>query len=104
MSSGIGSSENEVFMAKKWSDTGTEMLISLYDENELLWNIRSAEYRNRVKKHEEFKRIGETINFDTNEVARKIHNLRNQFNQELKKLKQRKSASGADEVYASAGL
>lgn len=37
----------------------------------------------------------------TDEISRKIHNLRNQFNNELKKVSKKKSGQGTDDLYTS---
>lgn len=86
---------------KKWSDLETKKLITLYEENELLWNVTLKDYRNRVKKHEAFRDISEKLKIDITEVQRKIHNLRSQYNSELKKIKKKTSGQATDEVYVS---
>lgn len=84
---------------KKWSDMETRKLIALYEENEILWNVTSKDYRNRVKKHEAIRAISNKLKVDTPEVQRKLHNLRSQYNSELKKLRTKTSGQGTDEVY-----
>ncbi|KAF2901330.1 hypothetical protein ILUMI_04856 [Ignelater luminosus] len=86
---------------KIWSDADIKILISLYEENPLLWDVRFSNYRNRNKKQETLKLIATKLNTDSNEISRKLHNLGSQFMQEVKKLKIKKSGSGTDEIFIS---
>lgn len=86
---------------KVWSDGEIQTLIALYEENSILWDVRAENYRNRVKKQEVLESLAVKFNTTSNEISRKLHNLRSQFMQELKKIKKRKSGTGADEVYLS---
>ncbi|KAJ8942302.1 hypothetical protein NQ314_010098 [Rhamnusium bicolor] len=86
---------------KVWTNAEVKILISLYEENPILWDVRSATYRNRNKKQEMLELIATKLNTNVNEITRKLHNLRSQFMQEVKKLKIKKSGAGTDEVYIS---
>lgn len=89
---------------KMWSDAEIKTLISLYEENPILWDVRSVNYQNRNKKQDTLKLIATKLNTDSNEISRKLHNLRSQFMQEVKKLKIKKSGSGTDEIFISTWL
>lgn len=82
-----------------WDVTQTEHLINLYQSKEALWNIKSSEFKNRDKKRAAWEELAEKLNVTADEIQRKIHNLRNQFNSELKKSLKRKSGDGADNIY-----
>lgn len=86
---------------KVWTNEEIRMLIYFYEENPVLWNVRSPSYRNRNTKQEALKLIATKFNTDVNEITRKLHNLRSQFMQEIKKTKSKKSGAGSDEVYIS---
>jgi hypothetical protein len=86
---------------KKWSDDDIRQLISLYEQIPMLWNVKSVQYRDRAKKQENLQIIATKLATTQGEVTRKLHNLRSQFMQELKKGKNRKSGAGADENYNS---
>ncbi|XP_046984220.1 uncharacterized protein LOC124554196 [Schistocerca americana] len=82
-------------MRKQWSREEIMELIQLYEANECLWNTKCSGYRDRTKKHKVLEEIGLKFSCSQEEVQRKLHNLRNQVSQELKKIKQRRSRSGA---------
>lgn len=64
--------------ARQWTDDDIFELINLYEEKDFLWNVNHKLYTNRDKKMSAFEEIATKLNFDVNEVQRKIHNLRNQ--------------------------
>lgn len=82
---------------KTWCDTEIRLLIAKYEEHSLLWDVNSFDYRNRMKKQQILQDIAIIFNTDPSEILRKIHNLRSQFLQELKKIKARKNSTGSDE-------
>ena len=84
---------------KEWLEAEIDELIELYHVKPELWDIKSKVYRDRVKKQNAFTEISEK--FSIEEITRKIHNLRNQFNSELKKATKKKSGDGTDELYIS---
>ena len=73
-------------MAKQeWSRVDIEEMIVEYEGRPSLWDVSSPEYRDRNKKTEAWKTLAVKLDREIGEVQRKIHNLRNQFCQELKK-------------------
>lgn len=52
-------------------------------------------------KHDALCKIGDEIGCSPEEAGRKLHNLKGQFYQELRKIKLKKSGNGADENYIS---
>ncbi|KAG7162443.1 putative Alcohol dehydrogenase transcription factor Myb/SANT-like-containing protein 33, partial [Homarus americanus] len=56
------------------------------------------EYRNKDKQANAIKEIAEILNIPESEITRKWHNLRCQMNNEMRKLKKKKSGIGADDV------
>lgn len=86
---------------KQWLKAEIDELIDLYHAKPELWDIKSKIYRNRVKKQSALVEIAENFRTTVEEITRKIHNLRNQFNSELKKAAKKKTGEGTDELYIS---
>lgn len=83
----------------RWTFETIRRLIDLYQENPCLWDTAAEAYKDRVKKNSAFLLISSELNVDIKEVQRKLHNLRNQFSQELKKINMVKSGMGTGEKY-----
>jgi len=85
---------------KEWLKSEIDQLINMYHNKPELWDVKSKVYKDRVKKRDALDEIATT--FETvEEITRKIHNLRNQFNSEFKKTTKKKSGQGSDELYTS---
>ncbi|XP_026301115.1 uncharacterized protein LOC113219252 isoform X2 [Apis mellifera] len=84
---------------KEWNKNDTFKLIALYEHQPILWDKKHMDYRNREKKNKILSEIGLHFECSIEEIQRKIHNLRNQMSQELKKKKKRKK--GTDEIEES---
>lgn len=84
-----------------WSKEETYSLIESIQECPELWNVKAKEYRDRNKKQKALKNLAEKYDTTEAEIQRKLHNLRTQFNQEIKKVKKRKSGDGVDDLYKS---
>ncbi|XP_026476140.1 uncharacterized protein LOC113381452 [Ctenocephalides felis] len=82
-----------------WERNKVFQLIELVEARPELWNIRLKEYRNRNLKHQSLETIATSLNLDVKTVKDKIHNLRCQLNEHLRKMKKFKSGQGADERY-----
>ncbi|XP_064096318.1 uncharacterized protein LOC135208100 [Macrobrachium nipponense] len=82
----------------KWDSTQTMLLIQHYERFPELWNVALKEYRDKEKKAVAVKEISELLNVSEAEIARKWHNLRCQMNNEIRKMKVKKSGVGADDV------
>ena len=72
--------------SKEWSRNDTFQLIAVYEGNPCLWDVQSNLYRDRGKKALAWKEIGAVVERDVIECQRKIHNLRNQYSAEIKKM------------------
>ena len=84
--------------AKKWNKDQTIALIQQYEKFPELWNVTLLEYRNKELKISKIKEIAENLGISEKEITRKWHNLRSQMCAEARKLKKKKSGSGAEEV------
>lgn len=73
----------------EWSPQLTEQLIEMYKDCQCLWNTTHKWYRERNKRECTYQRIATSFNTSSLEIKRKIHNLRNQFNQETIKYKKK---------------
>lgn len=63
---------------KVWSKEETIDLIHIYEENSVLWNSKCKEYRNREIKDSILRNVSQKFNCTSEEIQRKLHNLRNQ--------------------------
>ncbi|EZA52488.1 hypothetical protein X777_08604 [Ooceraea biroi] len=84
-----------------WTKEKTKFLISLLEGLPHLWDVSQAEYKNRSKRAAAIEQLAEHFSTDSGEIGRKLHNLRTQFNNELRKTRKRKSGQGSSEVYTS---
>lgn len=85
---------------KLWSRSETLQLIENFEQNRGLWDPtlgRNSGYLKKIKKHT-LQKLAVEFNTSDLEVGRKLHNLKTQFSQELKK-EQQHTSSG--EVYKS---
>ncbi|XP_045770449.1 uncharacterized protein LOC123870976 [Maniola jurtina] len=75
-------------MEKKfWSNQETKRFIALFKENPILWNKKSADYRNLAKKRKMENSFSVEFNTSVAEIGRKITILRTQWQKEYKKMK-----------------
>ncbi|XP_034827864.1 uncharacterized protein PF3D7_1120600-like isoform X1 [Maniola hyperantus] len=75
-------------MEKKiWSTQETKRFITLFKENPILWNKKSADYRNLAKKRKMENNFSIEFNTSVAEIGRKITILRTQWRNENKKMK-----------------
>lgn len=95
-------SNNETMTARKeWRKDETFKLITMYEVNTILWNTKDLDYKNKEKKNKTLRQISTHFQCSVEEVQRKIHNLRNQMSQELKKTSKKKSGNGIDKMNGS---
>lgn len=78
---------------REWSREKTLELIEMYKSSPVLWDSDHELYRKREKKEEVKAALAATFNTTAQEITRKLHNLRTQFNCELRKQALRKSDS-----------
>ncbi|XP_068894953.1 uncharacterized protein [Tenebrio molitor] len=88
-------------MSRMWTRVDTESLILHVEGLPELWDLLSADYKDKVKKTNALENLA--VQFDTSaaEIKRKLHNLRTQLHNELRKLRKRKSERGSDGNYNS---
>ncbi|XP_076664793.1 uncharacterized protein LOC143367058 [Andrena cerasifolii] len=81
---------------KNWLEEEVKELISQWELYPELWAVKNEVYKNRIKKQ-----LAKKFNTTYSEISRKLHNLRTQFNQELRKTVYKKSGAGTDTTYES---
>lgn len=88
-------------MTDRWTSEQNLKFMELYKDQTNLWNCLDPNYRNRDLRKASLEHIRVELGLtDTNEVTKKIKNLRSTYNQEILKIeKSKKSGSGTDEVY-----
>lgn len=87
---------------KKWSERDTVRFVELYEEEEVLWNVRLKEYKIKDARNAANERITHNLNMDITiqDVNTKINNIRSTYNQEKLKIKKSTgTGSGANDVY-----
>lgn len=84
---------------KTWSKDETFALITEWESYPELWDIKSINYRNRSKKQNALRELAKKFETVESEISRKLHNLRTQFHQEIRRMKTKKSGDGADDAY-----
>ncbi|XP_026470025.1 uncharacterized protein LOC113373978 [Ctenocephalides felis] len=82
-----------------WTKNKVFQLIELVEAHPELWNVRLKEYRNRNLKCKSLETIATSLNLGVKIVKNKIHNLRCQLNEHLRKMKKFQTGQGADERY-----
>ncbi|XP_014287230.1 uncharacterized protein [Halyomorpha halys] len=86
---------------KVWSKRDILQLIDKYRQNEVLWNTRLPEYKNRTLKQEGLKELALFFETPISEIQRKLHNLRCQLNSEVKKLRRRSDCASVGDLKSS---
>ncbi|XP_034104078.1 uncharacterized protein LOC117567908 [Drosophila albomicans] len=78
-----------------WTREKIYKLIDLYRASDCLWNHYSELYKNKDSRTKAIDHICESLGITKYDYGKKVHNLRNQFNSELKKYERRiKNAEG----------
>ena len=70
---------------KEWVNLETEQLIHEYQNRHELWDMQCINYRNKRRKKEVVAKLATKFKTTDAEIVRKLHNLRNQFNNEARK-------------------
>lgn len=88
-------------MSNRWSSDANIKFVSLYKNEENLWNVFDKNYKNRDMRRSSLEFICKEMNMISSaEVTKKIKNLRSTYNQEIIKIsKSKKSGSAAEELY-----
>ncbi|XP_022223928.2 uncharacterized protein LOC111075126 isoform X1 [Drosophila obscura] len=77
-----------------WTREKISKLIQLYRKSDCLWNHYSELYKNKDCRKKAIENICASLGITKNDYGKKVHNLRNQFNSELKKLERRQEETG----------
>ena len=87
----------------KWTEDDTYKFIGLYRDYECLWNMSSANYKNKHMCQRAIEAIMQAMGrkeFGVTEVKQKIKNIRSNYNQEVQKIQESKaSGTSLDDVY-----
>lgn len=87
----------------RWGDEKTLKFVTLYRNNECLWNPRSSLYKNNIERNNAYQDLITNMDDPTltpKIVKTKIKNLRSAYHSELKKIESSKrSGSGTATVY-----
>ncbi|EDW71373.1 uncharacterized protein [Drosophila virilis] len=81
-----------------WTREKIYKLIELYRASECLWNHYSELYKNKSCRNKAINRICTALEISKIDYGKKVHNLRNQFNSELKKYEARLEKTGGKKV------
>ncbi|XP_053625732.1 uncharacterized protein LOC128683799 isoform X1 [Plodia interpunctella] len=98
-------SDNESRIPSKviWTSENTLKLIETLEKDcKELWDVKNPFNRDKIARQAKYELLASMFGTTTEEIIRKIHNLRTQFNNELRKIKKRQmtSLSGGGEVAA----
>ncbi|XP_068226262.1 uncharacterized protein [Palaemon carinicauda] len=89
-----------------WSRKDTTWLISMYRQQSCLWNVKSADYKNRKMRLAALTAIKTELqkkhgNITIKDIKKKLDTLRSQYRREMRQLENsRKSGSLTDDVYS----
>ncbi|XP_055854901.1 uncharacterized protein LOC129918413 [Episyrphus balteatus] len=78
-------------MPKMWPGNLTEALITKYQSYPQLWDTSSPYYSDKIKRQFAIQDISRHLDVSESAVKAKIHNLRTQYFQEVRKMKQKKN-------------
>ncbi|CAG4918466.1 unnamed protein product [Colias eurytheme] len=87
---------------KKWSEREMVRFVKLYETEEVLWNVRLKDYKNKDARNAAIQRIIHNLNMECTiqDVNSKINNIRSTYMQEKAKIKKSTgTGSGADDIY-----
>ncbi|XP_068216429.1 uncharacterized protein [Palaemon carinicauda] len=92
----------QITAAMPWTNEEVLVLIAEYERRPILWNAFLDEYKDRSLKADTWQELAYVMQKDRHEVEKKVHALRVQFNEELRKLEKKRLAYGTDELPRSA--
>ncbi|KAG6460055.1 hypothetical protein O3G_MSEX011746 [Manduca sexta] len=92
---------DDCHVKKLWTRSEILQLIDKYKQRRELWDTNNINYRNKVKKKFALQFLAKEFDTHVSEIARKIHNLKTQFLQELKKQRKRQCGQNSNELYES---
>lgn len=86
----------------EWSRQQIVDLIDMYETEDCLWNVRSRDYKNSLKKHDALLKIANAFARNKECVEKKLRSLVVAYRREKRKIVSSKtSGSGADAAYHS---
>jgi len=71
-------------MSEKLSKEKIINLIELYENASCLWDTKSSDYKNKIKRTDAFIDIANKLNVEEQEVRKKIESLLTQYHREKK--------------------
>ena len=82
-------------MEKNWTSEEIETLITLWEGNEILYNVSLSDYLNKDKKSAAVKQIAEQLETNDENVSKKMASLRSYYCQLRSQYKSAKTKSGS---------
>lgn len=83
-----------------FSDEKIFILLDLYQKNECLWDVKSPDYKNAIKRKSALSNIAENLNLDQELVKKKIASIRATYLLEKKKIADsQRTGSSTGDVY-----
>ncbi|XP_049866999.1 uncharacterized protein LOC126367499 isoform X2 [Pectinophora gossypiella] len=87
-----------------WTSENTRKLIEIMERDcKELWDVKNPLNKDRNARHEKHEYLADYFGTTSEEISRKIHNLRTQFNNELRKIKRRQTAGCGEGSGAGSG-
>lgn len=94
------SARTKMAQKKKWSEESTKKFVELYEQQEVLWNYKLPDYKNKDARRTAEVVLSESCNVSVQEVKNKIRILRSTYAQERAKVTaSKKSRTSPDEIY-----
>lgn len=84
-----------------WTKEKIFHLIELLEARENLWRLSHPDYKNKIKRAAALAEIGAFLGIPKEAVEKKIHNLRCQYRNEVRKEKRMSSGAGTSDNYLS---
>jgi hypothetical protein len=85
---------------KKWSEHSTKKFVEMYEQQEVLWNFKLPDYKNKDARRTAEVVLAKACNVSVKEVKNKIRILRSTYAQERGKVTaSKKSGTSPDEIY-----
>jgi len=80
----------------KWTKENIIRLIELYENEKCLWDTKSSDHKNKIKRTDVFIKIANDLNFEEQEVRKKMDSLLTQYRREKKALVLKSGMSSDD--------
>ena len=91
----IEEGRKEIAAEKNWAREEIETLITLWEGNEILYNVSLSDYLNKDKKSAAVKQIAEQLETNEENVSKKMASLRSYYCQLRSQYKSAKTKSGS---------